>query len=127
MVTLGYVLLNSATSSFHSFSSAAFAAGGMQSIVIVTLVFGSSGAEASDEPVGCEAPPPLESLLLLVPQAARAVSVIAETTATALARRVRRSLALLIEWSPSGKNWEGAPPRSATALRGAAHSTTPNK
>src|SRR3546814_1477155 len=36
MVTPGYFLLNSLTSSFHCLSSAAFAAGGMQSMVMDT-------------------------------------------------------------------------------------------
>lgn len=56
-------------SSFHSRSSAALAAGGMQSIQIVTFAFafafGSSGAEGSDEPL--EALLESSSLLLLVP------------------------------------------------------------
>lgn len=54
-------------SSFHSRNSAALAAGGMQSIQIVTFAFafGSSGAEGSDEPL--EALLESSSLLLLVP------------------------------------------------------------
>ncbi len=94
MVTFGYVLLKAATSSFHSFSSAAFAVGGMQSIVSVTLVFGSSGVVGSDEPFCWD--PPLSSPLLLVPQAASAVSDRAETRVIATARRLRRNRALLM-------------------------------
>ena len=93
ILTFGYVLLNVLTSSFHSRSSAAFAAGGMQSIDSVTFAFGSSGADGSDEPLPESSFP---SPLLLVPQEARAVRASAVTTAAAEARRVRRNPALLI-------------------------------
>lgn len=93
-VTLGYVLLNSSTSSFHSLSSAFLAAGGMQSMVMVTLVLGSSGAAGLA--FALFPSPSSPSSLLLVPQAASAVSVRAETRVTAPARRVRRNRALLM-------------------------------
>jgi hypothetical protein len=92
-VTFGYVLLNVFTSACHSFSSAALAAGGMQSIVSVTFVFGSSGADASVEPPPPElSPPPL----LLVPQAATVGRASAETRTAAAERRGGRNQELLI-------------------------------
>src|SRR5689334_22688557 len=103
MVTFGYCLLKVATSSFHSLSSAFLAAGGMQSMVSVTLAFGSSGAAGSDD----DPPPALSSLsaLLLVPQAVRATRASAETSVAAEARRAGRNQELLIG-SPSGMSVE---------------------
>lgn len=64
----------------------------MQSMVSVTLVFGSRGADMSAfEPL----PDPLSSLLL-VPQAAREVRVSTAATAAAELRRVGRNQELLI-------------------------------
>lgn len=95
IVTFGYIFLKAATSSFHSFSSGTFAADGMQSIESVTLAWGSSGFVGSDEPFCWDPPLPLSSLLL-VPQAASAVSDRAETREIAAARRLRRNRALLM-------------------------------
>jgi hypothetical protein len=74
------------------------AAGGMQSIEIVTFAFGSSGADGSDDPL--DALLESSSLLLLVPQEASEVRASAVTRAAAearLIRRVRRNPALLID------------------------------
>lgn len=86
MVMFGYVLLNVATSSFHCLSSAFLAAGGMQSMVSVSLVFGSSGVAASAVEPGAGSWSPL----LLVPQAASESRVRAETNVTAV--RLRRGV-----------------------------------
>jgi hypothetical protein len=65
----------------------------MQSMVSVTLAFGSRGADMSAfEPL----PDPLLSSLLLVPQAASEVRVSTAATAAAEVRRVGRNQELLI-------------------------------